>query len=254
MTWDGSQILVRALVRDLLICIGLALVFTILGVYDSDNMAWQVRVIFWTVVMCLGGAAVSLAEPFVFGSVMKNRHPIIQVLTIALIISFPITVFLAGLNTGFEFIWSIKNWAMQYVGVLLISVIIVAGRYLVSQFLGQTSNRSKEGTGKNVDKFFERLPVKFRASKLYGVSSEGHYLRVHTDNGSALILMRISDAIKELDGADGLQVHRSWWVAREGVADTKNVKGRRFLILKNGETAPVSRSYLNAVKSANLDK
>jgi len=65
--------------------------------------------------------------------------------------------------------------------------------------------------------------------------------------------MRISDAVRELSDAEGLQVHRSWWVAREGIGETKRQNGRRFLVLKNGETAPVSRSFLSALKLAGLD-
>lgn len=46
---------------------------------------------------------------------------------------------------------------------------------------------------------------------------EDRYLRIHTDGGSDLILMRLRDAVGELAGADGLQVHRSFWVARAAV-------------------------------------
>lgn len=245
----------KALIWNLLICVVLALIFTVLGVYDSDNMAWPIRMIFWTVIMCIGGLVIFFVEPFVFGKLLRNHHPALQVIVIATIISIPITVFLVGLNTRFEFRWALKNWALQYAGVMLISWIIVAGRYLISQ-LYAFNRKTDPAVEQSVDctqKFSERLPVKFRSSKLYAVSSEGHYLRVHTETGSTLILMRISDAVKELDNADGLQVHRSWWVAREGISETKKAKGRRLLVLKNGETAPVSRSFLPALKAANLD-
>ena len=100
--------------------------------------------------------------------------------------------------------------------------------------------------------FMQRLPVKFRTAALWAVSSEDHYLRVHTSLGEELILMRLADAMRELDGTDGLQTHRSWWVAKEGVADARREAGKLYLVLKSGKEAPVSRTYQSAVKDAGL--
>jgi hypothetical protein len=96
--------------------------------------------------------------------------------------------------------------------------------------------------------FLDRLPIRLRSSTIYAVESEDHYLRVHTSGGEELILMRIADAIRELSGLDGLQTHRSWWVAREGLADAARANGKLVLKLKSGTEAPVSRTYLKAVK------
>ena len=66
-----------------------------------------------------------------------------------------------------------------------------------------------------------------------------------------MILMRLYDAIKELEGIEGSQTHRSWWVAKEAVAETIRGDGRINLKLSNGELAPVSRSFQNALKAQN---
>lgn len=100
--------------------------------------------------------------------------------------------------------------------------------------------------------FLSRLPVKYRTAKLYAVSSEDHYLRVHTSHGEELILMRLADAMRELAGADGLQVHRSWWVAKGAVTDTRKQGGKLSLVLASGKEAPVSRTFLPEVKAAGL--
>jgi hypothetical protein len=68
-------------------------------------------------------------------------------------------------------------------------------------------------------RFIDRLPFKLRGAAIRAVSSEDHYLRVHTDRGSDLILMRLSDALTELEGLEGAQTHRSWWVAKDAVLD-----------------------------------
>ena len=80
--------------------------------------------------------------------------------------------------------------------------------------------------------------------------TEDHYLRIHTTAGSDLILFRLKDALAELDGADGRQVHRSYWVARDAI-ETSERKGRKvILVLKNGENVPVSESFMPAVRDA----
>ena len=96
--------------------------------------------------------------------------------------------------------------------------------------------------------FLERVPARL-GRELLALEAEDHYLRVHTALGSELILARLSDAIAQLDGYDGLQVHRSWWVAADAVTGIVRRNGRLALQLRNGVTAPVSRSYLAAVRA-----
>jgi len=97
-------------------------------------------------------------------------------------------------------------------------------------------------------KFMERLPFRLRDAELYAVEAEDHYLRVRTSKGSDLILMRLSDALAELQGLDGAQTHRSWWVARAGVADVRRSDGRAVLALKDGAEAPVSRTQAKVLR------
>ena len=93
-------------------------------------------------------------------------------------------------------------------------------------------------------KFLERLPLKLRGAEVWAVEAEDHYLRLHTSLGQDLILMRLSDALTELDGIEGAQTHRSWWVARAAVTATERAEGRAILTLKDGAQAPVSRSFM----------
>lgn len=98
--------------------------------------------------------------------------------------------------------------------------------------------------------FLDRLPIKFRTGEVYAVSAEDHYLRVHTNLGEALILMRLADAVRELANIEGLQTHRSWWVAKQGLADVMKGDGKLTLKLKSGAVAPVSRTFAQAVREA----
>ena len=91
--------------------------------------------------------------------------------------------------------------------------------------------------------------MKLKGAEIFAVEAEDHYLRIHTDAGDGLILMRLGDAIDALDGRPGLQTHRSWWVATAAVETAKFARGRGELSLSNGLKVPVSRAYAAAVKA-----
>ena len=80
---------------------------------------------------------------------------------------------------------------------------------------------------------------------------EDHYVRVHTEHGPKLVLMRLSDAINATR-RPGVQVHRSWWVALDSVAEVRKDGRNLRLRLTNGLEAPVSRSSIAAVRAAGL--
>ncbi len=97
-------------------------------------------------------------------------------------------------------------------------------------------------------KFLERLPLKLRGGEVWAVSAEDHYLRLYTSRGEDLILMRLADAVAELEGLEGAQVHRSWWVARDAVVEAERGDGRAILTLKGGAKVPVSRTYAKTLR------
>ena len=68
--------------------------------------------------------------------------------------------------------------------------------------------------------------------------------------GSELLLMRLADAIEELEGLPGERVHRSWWVAR-GAVGAARANGRRLsLTLTNGLDVPVTRDAASRLRRA----
>ncbi len=88
-----------------------------------------------------------------------------------------------------------------------------------------------------------RLPQNLRG-RILGLEMEDHYVRVHTDRGSALVLLRLSDAIAAATPTPGRQVHRSWWVADDAIEQFERVGRAGQIRLSNGLTAPVSQRYL----------
>ncbi|MEY2882649.1 MAG: hypothetical protein RL490_373, partial [Pseudomonadota bacterium] len=88
----------------------------------------------------------------------------------------------------------------------------------------------------------ERLPPRIASGRLRALQAEDHYLRVHTDLGDDLVLMRMADAVALLDRLPGARVHRSWWVARTAVTGSSSRDGRTQLQLQGGLAVPVSRT------------
>jgi hypothetical protein len=97
----------------------------------------------------------------------------------------------------------------------------------------------------------ERVPLPQRG-RLLALIVEDHYVDIVTDKGKTLVLMRLADAIREATGTDGLQIHRSHWVATGAVVKSHRIDGKLSLELSNGMRMPVSRGYLPAVRQAGL--
>ena len=86
--------------------------------------------------------------------------------------------------------------------------------------------------------------------ELVRLRMKDHYVEAHTELGHALILMRFRDALQNVRNMDGMQVHRSHWVARRAVAEVRQTQGKIELRLRGGESVPVSRSYIPALRAA----
>lgn len=91
-----------------------------------------------------------------------------------------------------------------------------------------------------------RGPLKGR---LLCLEMQDHYLRVHSTAGVEMILCRMEDAARELEGL-GRRVHRSWWVAEDAVAGVERDGQRLFLRLADDRRVPVGRSYRAGLKDA----
>lgn len=95
--------------------------------------------------------------------------------------------------------------------------------------------------------FFQRFDPPLKGAVL-AVQAQEHYVRVVTAEGAVTTLYRFGDALRELEGLSGLQVHRSFWVADAGVAALKSGKRGLKIILRNGEQVPVSARHADTVQ------
>lgn len=79
---------------------------------------------------------------------------------------------------------------------------------------------------------------------------EDHYVRVRTEHGSRLEMGPLARVTAGLSGLEGLQTHRSWWVARRAIAGVERDGRNLRLRLVDGETAPVSRASVAKLRAA----
>jgi hypothetical protein len=86
-------------------------------------------------------------------------------------------------------------------------------------------------------------------SDIIALETEDHYLRVHAVGGSALILMRMADAVALLDPQLGAQVHRRWWVAQAAVTGVRTEGQKLSLCLIDKTLVPVGRTFSAAARA-----
>jgi DNA-binding LytR/AlgR family response regulator len=96
-------------------------------------------------------------------------------------------------------------------------------------------------------RFLSRLPDQI-GREIISLSMQDHYVEVTTSRGSTMLLMRFSDAVGELAGYPGAQVHRSHWVAGGQAKRLLRDKDRRMIELVDGRRLPVSRPYLDEAR------
>jgi hypothetical protein len=156
-----------------------------------------------------------------------------------------------------------QAWAARYLQVLIVVTPIIGGyiavRTMMSERIAAAASAAPSPTPSGpveptpepprVAPFLARLPPRL-GRDLLCLEMEDHYVRAHTALGSDLILMRMRDAVAELDGVEGLQTHRSWWVARAAVEDWSREGSAVRVKLRNGLVVPVARAAVPEVRAA----
>lgn len=99
-------------------------------------------------------------------------------------------------------------------------------------------------------RFRTHLSARRRGSALLAIEAHDHYVRVHTEDGTELVALRFADALDELADVAGFQVHRSWWIAASAIQSARWQRSSGTILLKNGTTAPVSRSGAPLLRAA----
>ena len=241
--------------RTYLIAIGIGVLLGVTGASGTGPLPLVKRLAFWLIVMVAGTAVAQTTNAWLDRRLRLRLWQEIIVMT--LVITLPITVIvwlvaaLIGGDTP-----NLKVLPFYIPPVLLVSLCMSVLHATVNRVPLQSHvhpvapvEAPVEAATTPGEALRARLDFKYRQAAIFALSAEDHYLRVHTSAGETLILMRLYDAIRELDGIEGSQIHRSWWVAKDAVADVARGDGKVDLVLKSGLRAPVSRRYQKALKT-----
>ncbi len=219
------------------------------GLYFADDSPFYVRLLYWLTLIGLG---IWLSD-----ALQRQLMPLIgrfawvpRWLIFSIVLTVPLFGFVSLLH-GFsgnpispEFYLNtgLKVWA-------------VTAAITAFSFRGQTGEEiaappNDDGEAgdavapiehKTLPKVLERAKPALRQATLIALSAEDHYVRLITDKGEELLLMRFADAVAETDPVEGVQVHRSWWVAREAIGHISKQGGNVKLTMRDGTEVPVSR-------------
>lgn len=85
------------------------------------------------------------------------------------------------------------------------------------------------------------------------VEAQEHYVRITTQHENRMVLARFSDIVRELSQTDGLQVHRSHWVANSAIVKEQKNGQNLTLLLSTGDNVPVSRSFKSKLAAMRND-
>jgi len=241
---------ITGMIRSFFLAAAAALLLTVTGAFDTDAKPFHERLVYWMAVMAAGSGWGQLCRRLLARWVYLEERPWLHVFGLTALVAGPMCVFVWA-ATGLFFggrLYPLSELARLVVPVVTVTAAMCALIIFLAPSAPIQTHASPDAA--RTVKFIERLPLRLRGARLVGVQAEDHYLRVHTDQGSDLILMRLSDALEELEGLEGAQTHRSWWVAKDAVRGASRGNGRATLALEGGLTAPVSRRYAKALREA----
>lgn len=231
--------------RGLGITLAAAVFMSVVGAFGSGQLPPLVRFAYWLGLMLLGWLWGAFVSRFFFRRAGRPQGVWLRIALASLVLSIPYSVVV-----GFASVAAYgSHFDLADIPVLIGSVVTVSAAMVTINVLvdSRAEAGSTQGSAEPA-KFLERLPLKLRGAEVWAVEAEDHYLRLHTSKGQDLILMRLADAVSELQGIEGAQVHRSWWVARDAIAEARRGDGRATLTLKDGAEAPVSRTYARLLR------
>jgi len=225
-----------------------ALIMAISGGFGSGILSIAPRAIYWFGLCAVGIAIGNLSARLIPQRWFESR-PWLAWCLITACVAAPMTgVVLLTTTLLFHRKFSLAMVADVTPSVLVTTAGLTALAFLVRRHGPVETHAAPAGAAPA--KFLARLPDKLAGADLWAVEAQDHYLRLHTSKGRDLILMRLSDAVVELEGLEGARTHRSWWVARGAVASVERGDGRATLTLTDGTDVPVSRAFAKTLREA----
>lgn len=239
------------------IVVGAAVVLTAMAgpYYTLERLSFPERLAYWGVTIPFSALTMTFLSTSAYRLAEATPLNWVLVATLAGLAGVvPVTgsIYLSeGIATGFEEGWldgvGFFRLAM-FVAPSLIGVTLVVNALFEFRVVGQEDLLPKPPP-QTVTLLQSKLPHHL-GHDIVAVQAQDHYVKVTTLKGSAMVLMRLGDAVRDLEPLGGLQVHRSWWVNPAHLVRTQTGKSGLEMVMKNGLRVPVGRSFRKVLKEA----
>jgi hypothetical protein len=246
----------RAWVRDISLTAALCLFYSLLAPFGQNQIPLLERVV---VNFALGFANMALLWPPMrlllrFGD--RTGLPELFVLAAGLVVlTVPVSLVSLAVIGLMRPLGAVNIVAVYFMILTMVlpggvAYMMIERRLLTRPQVAPAPGRSAPGAAElSAPKLLERMSPRL-GGEVLALQGEDHYVRVHTAVGSELLLMRLGDAVKDLEGLAGDRVHRSWWVAKDAVDRIRSSGRRMSLTLTNGLDVPVSREAASRLRRA----
>lgn len=229
--------------KAVVVLMGISIILTVMapfGTHEIDPVI--VRFGYWAIIV----VSTALTASFLGDAVMiACKDKISRIAAVALsaiasavgvcVVVLAVNWLIFGLVPFGPEIWS-------FVSTVFVISLVISG---IFAFLDSQPNEA------SAPPILARLPFERRGA-LLSLSAVDHYVNVRTKKGNQLVLMRLADAMNEVGSTEGLQVHRSHWVARDAIQSVKRDGDRAILTLIDGTEIPASRRFIPDLKAAKI--
>lgn len=236
---------------DLAVLVAIGLLMGFLSPFGTDRAPQGMRYAYWMTCM-IGGGVIAIVGDQLLARIIRTTW--IRVLTGSILFTpFVSLVVLYAAHIVMKDRFDLQgflNLQIQVWPILLAVLAVQALTWRRPQTRVETRTVVAPPLPEAEATFRKRLSAKRRTATLLAIQAYDHYLKVYTDTGEELITLRMADAVTELARAHGWQVHRSWWVAADAVTSARWLRTTGEIVLSNGMTVPVSRTYRPILKEA----
>ncbi len=221
-----------------------AFCLALMGPFGSYGvLSFGERLLFWSPVMAIVIAMATAIRALVYGTLGLTdfrRGAVLITLLFCLVVCPPLYLM-------FQTLFAVGNGELPSFW----EIVLLVGSLSLGVCSLRLSVQSAAPAAVGLSRLMQRMEPSVRG-ELLSISVRDHYVDVCTSRGQVSLLMRFGDAMADASPVDGVQVHRSHWVAWDAIAAVESADGRAVLRLKRGETIPVSRSHREKLEARGL--
>ena len=135
--------------------------------------------------------------------------------------------------------FSTMSWQMNIRNVLVAHVFETAA--LLWLLPAQRARKNRAAPDRQITLAGRKICL----DRIVRVKAAEHYLEIHTNDGVEVLRERMATFLDQVDPEDGIQTHRSHWVARQ----TAHALSGSKLTLFDGQKVPVARGRMDDVRA-----